>query len=119
MYMWYNSKMSNKHRRVIEERRKRDFCTTLAQRRLVTGLLRDGYDMASADIDTRDQAFSVSLYTSELPQGLTAPNRSYFSHEYAHDELNILFGHIAINTSVEIEPDDDEFVITLLREQSR
>jgi hypothetical protein len=108
--------MSNKLRQEIDQRRKRDYCSTLAQRRYVTGLLRDGYDMATADADIQDKPFSVTLHTSELPHDLTARNRNYFSHEHSYHELNTLFGHIAIDATVEIEPEDDDFVITLLRE---
>jgi hypothetical protein len=115
--MCYNKIMSNKLRTEIDSRRKRDFCTTLAQRQLVTGFLRDGYDMAISDPSIIDEPFSITVHTADLPHKLTEKNRNYFSHEHALDELNNLFGRIAVNATIEIDDEEDDFIVTLLREK--
>lgn len=103
--------------RIVKDRESREYSATRAQRRYINGRLRDGYDMATSLYPGKD--FSVSVYTADLPTKLTEPNEAYFHDEETLADLNVLFGHIALHSTIHIdtlEPPESGFRISLLRE---
>ena len=98
-------------RREVDARRKREYCTTLHQRRQISQLLREGYDDLMHDAG--DEDFSVSFYTDDLPSELSLPNRNYFTSGYASEEFNRLFGRLAAGSSLEIVESDGGFILSL------
>lgn len=102
------------YKRILKDRENRDYSVTRTQRRQINSRLRDGYDMATSEYPGED--FSVSVYTEDLPTKLTAANEAYLREEMTLDDLNTLFAHIALHTTVHIDTLEPGFRISLLRE---
>jgi hypothetical protein len=103
--------------RFVKDRESREYSATRAQRRYINGRLRDGYDMATSLYTDKD--FSVSIYTDDLPSKLTDANELYLGSQETLADLNTLFAHIALHSTVHIdalEPPSSGFRISLLRE---
>jgi hypothetical protein len=103
----------NDLRREILAHRGREYTAALSQRRYVNDKLRDAYDM-STHFDG-DEDFQVSLLTDELPRPLTSINERYYGEGKGLDELEKLFGCIAVDTTVHIDKLEPGYRISLLR----